>query len=380
MPQEPPESPLESGPKVASPDSATTDPYRAYRDVRYFSSLDGIRCFCILAVIWHHGHPDHFKWLADMAQGYLGVDMFFILSGFLIVTLLLREQDKYGAISLKQFYARRVFRIFPLYFGIMFGLMIALPLLRPDAPATQRYFELLPYYLTFTANFIPIPEHAPNLGVTWSLAVEEQFYLLWPPILAMLRPRHALALLAAIVLLIQVYAMGWIGNGELGRLPQPFMSIGFGVILAHTLHSPRGFLRAYGLLGGPWTPVILTAATLALVFSRIGGETWLLAVRLMFTLVLASCVVREDHRLAPLLRFGPIRRIGAISYGMYLLHLFTMSAIAPIEARIGSNIPTLRFWLMLGITVVLAELSYRFYEQPFLKLGVRFRRIATGHR
>src|SRR5262245_42024739 len=92
--------------------------YDEFRSRKTFASLDGIRCLSIVAVIWHHsvvGVP----WLPGTERGFLGVDMFFVLSGFLIVTLLLRERDKTGAISMREFYARRALRIFPPYYALL---------------------------------------------------------------------------------------------------------------------------------------------------------------------------------------------------------------------------------------------------------------------
>jgi peptidoglycan/LPS O-acetylase OafA/YrhL len=95
--------------------------YERFREIKIFNSLDGLRCLSIVAVVWHHvaGH-----WLSGvhlMSVGYLGVDFFFVISGFLITTLLLREKEKYGRISLKNFYMRRSLRIFPLYYTQWLG-------------------------------------------------------------------------------------------------------------------------------------------------------------------------------------------------------------------------------------------------------------------
>src|SRR5579862_2132540 len=98
--------------------------YDAYRQARFFSSLDGLRCLSILAVIWHHtGIRTGGVHLAE--AGYLGVDLFFAISGFLITTLLLREKEQCGQISLKAFYLRRSLRIFPLYYTIIVVYLIA---------------------------------------------------------------------------------------------------------------------------------------------------------------------------------------------------------------------------------------------------------------
>jgi peptidoglycan/LPS O-acetylase OafA/YrhL len=99
--------------------------HATYRTTKHFASLDGVRCCCILAVIWHHcPHPPSPANVLE--RGFLGVDMFFVLSGFLIVTLLLRERDRSGRINLKNFYVRRTLRIFPIDDLQLFVLALAM--------------------------------------------------------------------------------------------------------------------------------------------------------------------------------------------------------------------------------------------------------------
>src|SRR5262245_23572181 len=149
--------------------AAADEAHREFRERRHFGSLDGIRALSILAVIWHH--TDH-SWVArDWAgRGFLGVDMFFVLSGFLIVTLLLREKDRTGRISIRDFYVRRTLRIFPIYYGLIFALTAIYSALKPHDPDTEVLLAKLPYYLFYLCNFLAV--HAHNLGITWSLATE----------------------------------------------------------------------------------------------------------------------------------------------------------------------------------------------------------------
>lgn len=100
--------------------------YETYRSTRTFSSLDGLRCLSILAVVWHHTGAASGSWRGALAKGFLGVDLFFAISGFLIVTLLLRERDRNGKLALGRFYARRALRIFPPYYGLLLALTIVL--------------------------------------------------------------------------------------------------------------------------------------------------------------------------------------------------------------------------------------------------------------
>ncbi len=179
--------------------------YLTYLGRRYFGSLDGLRCLCILAVIWHHSPlMDPASPVQLLARGFVGVDMFFVLSGFLITTLLLREERDSGTISLSAFYWRRALRILPAYLL----LLSAMSLYWIGVKGQHDLLPLVPYYLLFLANFLLA--QIPLMSVTWSLSVEEQFYLLWPltmlllPLLAWRR----IALLVALIVVLLAFALG----------------------------------------------------------------------------------------------------------------------------------------------------------------------------
>ena len=157
----------------------------------HFGSLDGLRCASVLAVVWHHTATG-VAWFPASDRGFLGVDMFFVISGFLIVTLLLRERDRTGGISLPRFYGRRTLRIFPIYYGVLAALTFVFLFVRPDGSQAGPFFDYLPFYLTYTSNW------AADTGImfiAWSLAAEEQFYVVWPPLEHRLRRRVLLAVL-----------------------------------------------------------------------------------------------------------------------------------------------------------------------------------------
>src|SRR5690606_24618374 len=222
------------------------DAYEAFRARRHMPSLDGIRCLAIVAVLWHHSpHADS----VPVTRGFLGVDLFFVLSGFLITTLLLREQDAAGGrIDLRAFYVRRILRIFPLYYAVLFGQAVALLLFRPHSPVADEFFAALPWYATYTANF---GVHANLFAHAWSLAVEEQFYLLWPPVLAWCTRRGARALLVAYLLVTAALDWGLAGAGaqQVALYMTPFAAIGCGVLLAFGLHDRATFGRIAPIVG-----------------------------------------------------------------------------------------------------------------------------------
>ncbi len=153
--------------------------HEKYRETRFFGSLNGLRFLCIIAVMWHHspafGSLD--KSIMLLNRGFLGVDFFFVLSGFLITTLLLREEARDGRFSLRGFYWRRALRIVPVYFLVVTVLSFYWIVVKGQGHLTP----LVPYYYLFLSNMLV--EDIPLLSITWSLAAEEQYYLIWPMLL-----------------------------------------------------------------------------------------------------------------------------------------------------------------------------------------------------
>lgn len=352
--------------------------YAEYKSRRTFGSLDGFRCISILAVIWHHARGD--LQLGRIGErGFVGVDMFFVLSGFLIVTLLLRERERGGDISLRAFYARRSLRIMPLYYGVVLGSALLFIGLRPDGSTATDIREGLPYLLTYTTNWVEV---AGILSITWSLSAEEQFYLVWPPVQKY--ARRAVWVLIGLIVLSQAInfrlldpALAKLGVGpdDLPMLREStFTPILFGVLLAYGLNDRAWFDRLSKVLGYRFAPVVLVLL-LMLALEILPGDLrgWpRLVIHVIMVALLASAVLREDHALAPLLRWGPIVRIGVLSYGMYLLHMFVEHYTTKLGDR---GLPViLQFPLAVLGTYIVAEVSYRYYETPFLRLKKRFAR------
>jgi peptidoglycan/LPS O-acetylase OafA/YrhL len=357
--------------------------HAAFLARRTFASLDGLRCFSIATVVWHHSDVPamaHTWWPAGRF-GFLGVDLFFAISGFLIVTLLLRERERKGEISLKNFYIRRSLRILPVYYGLLAALALLFLVLRRGTPASQQFADDLPLLVLYLTNWIPAHGW---LEITWSLAAEEQFYLVWPPIEKWLR-RYAMAILVAVIVASQVIqlglvdpllsrAFGW-GPDEPRMLRQTtFTPICFGVLLAHVLHRPAGYAKVLRLLGARWVaPALLLAlvAYASVLPGEIGGG-YRLGVHVLMLGLLAACVVREDHGLQRLLTWSPIARIGALSYGIYLLHQICLTLAQKLLGKVGLGHPVPDFVLGFVLVWIAAELSYRHYESRFLNLKDRF--------
>lgn len=327
-------------------------------------------------------------------MGFLGVGMFFVLSGYLITTLLLRERDRTGGISLTDFYARRTIRIFPIYYLLLAALAVFYAVFERGTSDSQAFFHDLPYFLTYTSNWIHVD--AGNQDILWSLATEEQFYIIWPLIEKLLRPKWALGVLVGIIGVNQLINFGvtdpltarWFGESfnSLSIMDATFTPIALGVLLAHLLHHRATFDFFYRLLSPVWTPVALLVGFLIyleLTPDDISGLPRLI-IHLTMTLLLASIVIREGHWLKRPLTFWPIKRLGIISYGMYLYHMWCLHFVREGLRATGWD-QDVRAWIFpiagLLLTVAVAEASFRLIETPILRLKKRFateRRASRG--
>lgn len=347
---------------------APADPHATFLATRTFGSLDGLRALSIIAVLWHHSGGERGAGLAG--RGFLGVDLFFVISGFLIVTLLLRERRRSGNISLKAFYIRRALRIFPPYY-LMLAVVTAATFLKPGNDSANVRADL-PYALAYVANLVPMRS---LLSITWSLATEEQFYLVVPTLERWARRAFPVLLPAAYVLVILPTFGLWPGL----HLPEfvrqtTFGPILLGVGLAHALDRPAAFSAFWRLLGHRLSPIAaLGVLGLALANPAADLSGWpRIAIHWGMALLVASCVVRERHVLAPALRLWPMRRIGIVSYGIYLYHMLVWYFVHRAMQRAGLRSEALFFVALSLGTWGVAELSFRLFESRVLALKERF--------
>jgi peptidoglycan/LPS O-acetylase OafA/YrhL len=347
--------------------------HQKFLDTRVFGSLNGLRAIAIIAVVWHHTYPRN-EWAAS-SRGFLGVDLFFVISGFLIVTLLLRERDRRGSIDLGAFYARRTLRIVPLNYAVIFAVWGVSTW--TDGSQARMVAHDVPFALTYTANFAPM---ASMLGICWSLAAEEQFYLAWPLVERHLR-RHAVKVLGLALALSLVISCGHAHFGLWTWMPGMFLEttfvpIGLGVWLAHLLHSPGTYSKLRPLLAGRWAA---PAAILAIIIATsipgrdISGLPRL-GLHLLMTWLVASCVYREDHGARAIMSNRALSRIGVVSYGIYLLHMISLHVSRAALARLDIVEPAAKFGLTLLLAWGMAEISHATFERFFLRLKGRWAR------
>jgi peptidoglycan/LPS O-acetylase OafA/YrhL len=367
----------------------------------YQPALDGVRAVAIASVVLFH-YPWRNRFLADnpMHGGFLGVDAFFVLSGFLITTLLLEEHERVGSVSLPYFYARRALRLLP---ALAVLLVIALVLcftLAADDPARPQLAGLFGI-AAYVANWVRIyrPSALGIVSDTWSLAIEEQFYLIWPLILVLLlRRRLRLRAIAVLTLIATLAAAAW----RAWMWHHLLAGVRFDGFLAFTNRGIRtaawnriyfgSDTRADALLAGCFTAIVLcwllprhaervrtflgVAGVLGLVTAvaitsrAVAVESsWLpkwgfLAFAASIAVLVAGLVAAPRSPLARLFAFPALVWLGRRSYAIYLFHQLVF--VYCNRSRVHLPAP-LSFAFQITAVLVVAELSYRIVEAPMLR-------------
>ncbi len=356
------------------------DPQRAaferFRERVHLPGLDGLRGLAILPVIWHHATPRPLAGLAG--KGAVGVDLFFALSGLLITTLLLRERRARGTIGLAAFYARRSLRIFPLYYLTLGAYALWAATMPSGVAQATHFFSSLPYHASYTANWFvryDVP-HDVMFAFSWSLCVEEQFYAVWPVLIALSGRRLLLAGLMGGAIALDACAehglLGpWLAVGTARfRIATSFASpIGFGALLALTLDSRLGFVSAWRVLGQRWSAPALLALVLGLL--ALPASPYL-PLSLSLAALVASAALREDSGLDWLLERRELRWIGRVSYAAYLLHVPALGVVRRALPELREH-AFLTFALGLPLALAFAHAAHRLVERPIERLRARAR-------
>ncbi len=305
-------------------------------------SLDGLRALSILLVLTSHSLPGTHSFLFQLLflHADLGVRIFFVISGFLITSLLLKERSQTGKISLKLFYLRRVLRLFPAFY-----LFIGIAALLGTPPGNWIYV------LTYTVNFDPDPPWI--LGHLWSLSVEEQFYILWPVVMAFARPRSWTAL--ALLSVFAVFPVRWFSLIDPAlHYAFPFVCgpIALGCLLALYATQLKNIVSAMnGWVFAASIPVIALLDTLDF--------------RLATNILLTMCIARVVFVPVGLLNWPPLMWVGKLSYSLYLFQQLFLDSIS------GRPSISLPFPLNLAGALTAAMICYYCVEAPFLGLRKR---------
>jgi peptidoglycan/LPS O-acetylase OafA/YrhL len=376
----------------------TVENERNASQVFYHPELDVLRFLAFLAVFFHHALPrdaalyirnglppaaSQFILAAKEAGGY-GVDLFFVLSAYLITELLIREHAQRGSFSISAFYVRRALRIWPLYFTFLALTIFVVPTI---LPADQFGTIYIVSFLLFFGNWVSAANGLPFSVASplWSVSVEEQFYLIWPPLLRLVgiqRIKHlAIGMLVVALSTRAVMAAYAIEHpavwcNTVARLD----SIALGAILAVALRGRAPQMKTVFrvLLSGAAVATFLLVAK----FLHQDGPTSVITytATALASVMLLLAVLHKDAQFLRLPSFSWLVYLGRISYGLYVVHLLAL-ALVPEILIVNLGIPIgyeLRVLLSFALTVLLAAASYRWLEQPFLRLKERFSKIPTG--
>jgi len=357
-----------------TPAAPLTTPLLGYRP-----SLDGLRAVAVLAVMsWHYVLP-------GVKGGFLGVDIFFVLSGFLITRLLVEEWELSSRIHLGRFYLRRMLRLFPALFLV---LLVTLPIV----PRIWTGYALL-----YVTNWGILAGKLNSCAIMqlWSLSVEEQFYLVWPPLLlgllALKVPRRVIG---AVVFLLAASSaafkiVGWhdIDSwsrsyfGSDARADELLIGCGLALFMSwSTVPQRTWFRRAVQVATIPallWLGYLIVAS--AVYWRLLYQQAGLTLAALATCILILQCLIAPVPGVRSFLAWPPLVVIGRMSYGLYLWH----TPVAWVtDARHYDWVPILsrpvQFIVRVLLTFAIAGASYRFLELPLLKLKHRFSPAERG--
>ena len=355
--------------------SADLPPSRLLKHT-YYPSLDGLRAIAVGIVLSAHGGIPYFR------SGGVGVDMFFVLSGFLITTILTTEWSQFGRVDFRNFYARRFLRLAPALFLTCTFVGVGMLWLERRFPGTEIALSL-----SYTANWaLAFYNYQLTwLNHCWSLSIEEQFYMIWPLIIvglerAVRSPSSKWKILVGLAALLAIRRALMVGIWPDERinfgLDTRMDTLMVGAALAYFIQS----LPATGLsdrvskpLGRVLAPLAF-AGMIAVIHTVTWYSPWMGWIGYVLVAGAAAIVigdlVRGRHSLlAGVLAWRPLVYVGKISYGLYLLHL-------PIYYMVEKLLPTAslpaRLSLKVTVSLALASLSFHLYEKRFLRMKAKF--------
>jgi len=364
----------------------------------YFENLDGLRFICFLLVFFFHSfHTEYnfiksnyiYEFITDFIfeNGNLGVNIFFVLSGFLITFLLILEKRNSGHINIKKFWIRRIFRIWPLFFFCIFFGFIVFPEVKSFFGESPNETANLIYYLSFINNFDIIKNGLPDssvLGVLWSIAIEEQFYLIWPIILSFFSiKRYWIPFLIIIVINIifrsfnhdyinlEFHTISCIGDMTVGAIGAWLVSnfSRFKFFITNLSKTKIYFLYIMFFVFYLFRKEISSISLIILIIER-----------LLIACLIILIILEQNYSKNSFYKFSSFKTIsnlGKITYGLYCLHFIGILIVITITDKLNINnnlweVLILETCLALIISIFISKISYNYFEKPFLKIKAKF--------
>jgi len=342
--------------------------------MKYIKGINGLRALAVLLVIISHWFPKTF-FLNKLPLGTIGVDIFFVISGFLITSILLRNNEEIKAQNdsffnkLKAFFLKRTIRIFPIYYVLLFFLYFT------NGDEFRDYFV---YYLTYTSNYLFYNTQSWH-GFTahfWSLAVEEQFYLFWPILIFLIPKKNTFFLILSLIFSGIVYSAFFNGNMSRILTISCLPTLGFGALLAYLeYYKIKWRIKFYSIVKFLFYPLMFLT-----ILNYIFIESFVYPISLVVSLItfriLLLCIDEKSNSLLfKFLNLNFTNYLGVISYGIYLYHNIIPSywrrLIRKYNIEFFYNDLQINFLEMTFkflILLIVSSLSWYLFEKPLLKL------------
>jgi peptidoglycan/LPS O-acetylase OafA/YrhL len=372
----------------------------------FFPGINGLRFMAALAVIITHiellkgvfGYNNAWENPFIFYLGGLGVYFFFVLSGFLITYLLLEEKKKFDTIKIKEFYLRRILRIWPLYYFVLILGFFALPHFNAiQIPYLQKDFEehfytdLLLYFFIFPNLAFSMYRAVPHIGQAWSIGVEEQFYIAWPWLIlkAKKTARSLFAIIGTILLIkIIVLLLGifygvehWYQTLKTFVAMSKFECMAIGGLGAYYLHKENE-----RVLKWIYRPLTLNASIILIpILMYVTPDKIQDGVHLIFSVIFLVIIINVagNKKIKLDLNNGVLSYLGKISYGIYMYHFMIIPIVLYFLGMCYDNFSELLWNILLysfsiGLTILVSGVSYRYFESKFIKLKARYSLIKSG--
>lgn len=368
----------------------------------FFPNLDGLRFISFFLVFLSHSfvteeveikNSQWYKLIKGQlfSDGDLGVSFFFVLSGFLITYLLLKEKESTNKIHVLSFYIRRSLRIWPLYFFCVFFGFVIFPVLKTafgQVPNETASPFLSAVFLNNFDRILHGPPDSSVLSVLWSVAIEEQFYLIWPLLFIIVPARNYWVIFLGVVAASLIYRAtnfsGEIDLNSLGVIAD--MAIGGGA--AYLVFSYKRFRNLINDIPPVVHLIPYFMALFFIVFKYELFDTYLMIVfkRVIISFFFVWILMDQnfnDRSLFKISKFKILSRLGKYTYSLYCLHPIAILVSITLLRITGLNTSSWQLWFLeipisLLLSILLSYISYNFFEKRFLKLKEKFAYVVKG--